>query len=69
MHASPHLPSRRAALRAGAAALLPLQRAGAQEPLEKVKLGSLRFVSSGAVFIALERGYFKDEGLDVAITF
>ncbi|MBV9740590.1 MAG: ABC transporter substrate-binding protein [Hyphomicrobiales bacterium] len=69
MHASPRLPSRRATLLAGAAALLPLQRAGAQEPLEKVKLGSLRFVSSGAVFIALERGYFKDEGLDVAITF
>jgi NitT/TauT family transport system substrate-binding protein len=54
---------------AGTAALLRLTRADADEGLEKVKLGSLRFVSSGAVFIALERGYFKREGLDVAVTF
>ena len=44
--------------------LLAASLARAQDGLEKVKLGSLRFVSSGAVFIALERGYFKDEGLD-----
>ena len=65
MRTSSHLPSRRAAILASAAALMPFSRSRAQEGLEKVKLGSLRFVSSGAVFIALERGYFRDEGLDV----
>ncbi|MBV9136226.1 MAG: ABC transporter substrate-binding protein [Hyphomicrobiales bacterium] len=69
MLSSLKLPSRRAALLAGAAALMPLGRGRAQENLEKVKLGSLRFVSSGAVFIALERGYFKEEGLDVVPSF
>jgi NitT/TauT family transport system substrate-binding protein len=69
MHSSLRLPSRRAAMLACAAALLPRTLANAQDGLEKVKLGSLRFVSSGAVFIALERGYFKDEDLDVAVTF
>jgi NitT/TauT family transport system substrate-binding protein len=34
-----------------------------------VKLGLLRFVSSGAVFIATERGYFKDAGLNVELSF
>ncbi|MBV9520034.1 MAG: ABC transporter substrate-binding protein [Hyphomicrobiales bacterium] len=54
---------------AGGAALLALRQARAQEGAEKVRLGSLRFVSSGAVFIALERGYFKDEGLDIVLSF
>jgi NitT/TauT family transport system substrate-binding protein len=57
--------SRRAAILAGAAALLPAVGARAEGSLETVKLGSLRFVSSGAVFVALERGYFKEEGLAV----
>lgn len=69
MHSSLRLPSRRAAILASAAALMPLTRASAQEGREKLKLGSLRFVSSGAVFIALERGYFRDEGLEIVITF
>lgn len=69
MHSSLRLPSRRAAMLACAAALLPRTLANAQDSLEKVKLGSLRFVSSGAVFIALERGYFKGEGLDIVVTF
>jgi NitT/TauT family transport system substrate-binding protein len=57
--------SRRGAM-LGAAALLPFagEVARADQP-ETVRLGSLRFVSSGAVFIALERGYFKDEGIAV----
>ena len=69
MRTSSHLPSRRAAILASAAALMPFSRSRAQEGLEKVKLGSLRFVSSGAVFIAHERGYFRDEGLDVLPSF
>ena len=55
----------------GAAACLPFsaRRSRADEPPEKVRLGSLRFVSSGAVFIAVERGYFKDQGLALQLTF
>ncbi len=69
VHSAP-LPSRRTALFvSAAAALTPLARASAQQVPEKVKLGSLRFVSSGAVFIALERGYFRDEGLEIVLTF
>jgi NitT/TauT family transport system substrate-binding protein len=69
MNSSPPLPSRRAAMLAGAVAFLPFSGPRAQEEPEKVKLGALRFVSSGAVFIAIERGYFKNEGLDVLPTF
>jgi NitT/TauT family transport system substrate-binding protein len=36
---------------------------------EKVAVGVLRFVSSGALFVAAEKGYFKQEGLDVALKF
>jgi NitT/TauT family transport system substrate-binding protein len=36
---------------------------------DKVSVGVLRFVSSGPVFLAVERGYFKDAGLDVNLTF
>lgn len=32
---------------------------------DKVNVGVLRFVSSGGLFLAQERGYFKDAGLDV----
>jgi NitT/TauT family transport system substrate-binding protein len=46
------------------AALLAAMPAAAQE-----KVGVLRFVSSGALFVAVERGYFKQEGLDVDLTF
>ncbi|MFI5010824.1 MAG: ABC transporter substrate-binding protein [Hyphomicrobiales bacterium] len=66
---SPHHPSRRAVMLAGAASCLPFSQTRAEGEPEKVKLGSLRFVSSGSVFIAVERGYFKDEGLDVQLTF
>ena len=69
MHSSLQYPSRRSAMLVGGAAMLPFRRARAQEAVEKVKLGSLRFVSSGAVFIALERGYFKEEGLEIALSF
>jgi NitT/TauT family transport system substrate-binding protein len=36
---------------------------------KKVKVGALRFTSHSASFIALERGYFADAGLDVEFEF
>jgi NitT/TauT family transport system substrate-binding protein len=72
MTSLPHDRTRSGALLGGAAALLALgagRTAQAQARPETVRLGSLRFVSSGAVFIAQERGYFKDEGLGVELRF
>jgi len=48
------------------AALLAGRPADAQD---KVAVGVLRFVSSGALFVAVERGYFRQEGLDVELRF
>ena len=36
---------------------------------EKVAVGVLRFVSSGPLFVAVERGHFKHEGLDLDLKF
>src|SRR5207248_7841134 len=36
---------------------------------EKVGVGVLRFVSSGPLFVAVEKGYFKQEGLDLDLKF
>lgn len=36
---------------------------------EKVVVGVLPFTSSGPVFIAAERGYYRDEGLEVELAF
>jgi len=36
---------------------------------DKVSVGVLRFVSSGGLFLAYEKGYFKAEGLDVDLKF
>ena len=36
---------------------------------EKVAVGVLRFVSSGPLFVAVEKGYFKQEGLDLDLKF
>ncbi len=36
---------------------------------DKVTLGALRFTSHGAGFVAYEKGYFADEGLDVEFEF
>ena len=36
---------------------------------EKAAVGVLRFVSSGGLFLAAERGYFKAEGLDIELKF
>ena len=35
----------------------------------KINVGALRFTSHAASFVAYERGYFKDEGLDVTFQF
>ncbi len=35
----------------------------------KIKVGALRFTSHSASFVAFERGYFADEGLDVEFKF
>lgn len=42
--------------------------AGAQDP-DTVTVGALRFSSSGPVFLALDRGYFREAGLDATIAF
>lgn len=60
----------RRGLLAFSAALLALPLSG--QPIfaaEKVTIGALRFTSSSPIFIAYERGYFKDEGLDVEFKF
>jgi NitT/TauT family transport system substrate-binding protein len=36
---------------------------------EKLNVGALRFVSNGGLFVALENGYFKQQGLDVDVKF
>ncbi|SMF48257.1 NitT/TauT family transport system substrate-binding protein [Tistlia consotensis] len=61
--------SRRAALAAltGAVALAGLAAPAHAE--DKIVLGALRFTSHAPSFIAYERGYFKDEGLDVELKF
>lgn len=56
---------------AGAIAATVIGFAGltAASAAEKVVLGALRFTSHSAGFIALEKGYFADEGLDVSFEF
>ena len=46
---------------------LGLPMAAAAE--DDVVLGALRFTSHGAGFVAFERGYFKEEGLNVTFEF
>src|SRR5262245_16413647 len=36
---------------------------------EKLNVGALRFVSNGGLFVAVEKGYFKAEGLDIELKF
>jgi ABC-type nitrate/sulfonate/bicarbonate transport system substrate-binding protein len=53
------------------AALLPASAAFAQTapptPRVAVKVGAIGAVSDAGIFIALEKGFFKDEGLDVEL--
>lgn len=57
--------------RTAAAALLALALLAGVAALaeEKVVIGVLPFTSSGPVFLAADRGYFRDEGLQVEFTF
>jgi len=52
----------------GAAAAAPMIPAPAFAGT-KLKVGALRFTSHAASFVAFERGYFADEGLDVEFKF
>lgn len=61
--------TRRAAF-AGVAALATLGAAQAHaQDLDEVTVGALRFTSHAAGFVAYERGYFEEEGLDVTFRF
>ncbi|HEY5129104.1 MAG TPA: ABC transporter substrate-binding protein, partial [Bradyrhizobium sp.] len=42
---------------------------GRCEELLKAKVGVLRLSSSAPVFIAQDKGYFRDAGLDIELTF
>ena len=57
-----------------AAAMVSAMTFGAPAPtmaadMDKVVLGALRFTSHSGGFIAFEKGYFKEEGLDVSFQF
>lgn len=43
--------------------------ASSAQDLEKVTLGALRFTSHGAGFVAFEKGFFKEEGIDLTFEF
>lgn len=36
---------------------------------DKVSVGALRFVSSGGLYLAVERGYFKEQGIDLDLKY
>ena len=57
----------RRALAAGTFAALATR--GARAQATKVRVGILRLASSGGVFIAADRGYFRDAGLDIELVF
>jgi NitT/TauT family transport system substrate-binding protein len=52
-----------------AASLIGLSIAGVAEAADKIAVGALRFTSHSASFVAFERGYFKEQGLDVEFKF
>ncbi len=64
----PHVNRRHALGLLGATATLPLLGAPALAGT-KVNVGALRFTSHAPSFVAFERGYFADEGLDVEFRF
>lgn len=53
----------------GGAAAASLIGAPAQAAQTKINVGALRFTSHSASFVAYERGYFKEAGLDVTFKF
>ena len=60
---------RRWMLGAAAAAIAAAGLAQSAIAADKLVVGALRFTSHSAGFIALEKGYFKQEGLDVEFRF
>jgi len=60
--------TRFAALGLAAVVAVPVFTAAAAAT-DKITVGALRFTSHAASFVAFERGYFKDQGLDVEFTF
>ena len=50
-------------------AFAPKIAASQQQPLVHVTWGTLRVTGEAPVFIALEKGYFKEQGLDVDVQF
>ncbi|MFT4795056.1 MAG: NitT/TauT family transport system substrate-binding protein [Paracoccaceae bacterium] len=61
--------SRRTALAGLAVALGLSALAGPVAAADKIAIGALRFTSHSPTFIAFEKGYFADEGLDVDLKF
>jgi NitT/TauT family transport system substrate-binding protein len=57
--------TRRAAL--GGMLALPLVRGASAEELAKASIALLRLSSSGPIFIAQEKGWFKEAGLDLSL--
>ncbi|MCF6327406.1 MAG: ABC transporter substrate-binding protein [Devosiaceae bacterium] len=53
----------------GATATIPLIARPAFASNHSISVGALRFTSHAASFVAFERGYFTDEGLDVDFRF
>ena len=53
----------------GLAFLATMQSGPVLAENKKIKVGALRFTSHSASFIAYERGYFKEAGLDVELKF
>jgi NitT/TauT family transport system substrate-binding protein len=60
---------RRFGLSAGAALAGLMHATAFAQDRPKLRLGVLRLASSGNVFIAADRGYFRDAGLDVELKF
>jgi NitT/TauT family transport system substrate-binding protein len=50
-------------------ALLASGPAGAQAPLAKVKLGVLKLTSSAVLFLGVEKGYFKEFGVEPELVY
>lgn len=61
--------ARRALLATLIAAPVAVGGAGLAAAADSIKVGALRFTSHAASFIAFERGYFADAGLDVEFEF
>lgn len=61
--------TRRAMLGALSGIIALTSFAGLSSAADKITIGALRFTSHSPSFIAYEKGYFKEEGLDVELKF